>query len=280
MRFRWLALFPFLYAMAFLGAVRCLGDDPLLGSFVVGQRMVVRILGIVGCFAAVAVFERGDHLRGAWLWLGWGAVAIMLRDFLRHFPAFHPGSAGPAALVILSGLGILSNVTLLFGIWALARSWKMAAISLPGGRFGVAAVALVTAVLAAAVAGPEALKSMQAVANGDSGSLILFVSAVVDILSLCLITPLLLTAVSLRGGLFWWPWGLITASQLSWLLYDATAGPTSLLASGGFPLAEMFRGLAVNFLFTAGLAQSFVVRQVRRRSARGLKREGVSAPSS
>ena len=264
MRFRWLAVFPLLYAAVFLLVAWWLRSAPALAWFVPGQRIMVRILAVAGCFVAASVFERGDHLRRAWLWLGWGAVAILLRDLLRLLPPFEPASAGPGAQVVLSGLGILSNVALLAGVWALARSWKMAAIELPGGRSGVIAVAVVTAVLAVAVAGPGALKSARELAAGDWGSLILFVSAVVDIISLCLITPLLLTAVSLRGGVFSWPWGLVTASQLSWLLYDAAAGLTPALALGGFPMAETFRGMAENYLFVAGVAQYLVIRQVRR----------------
>jgi len=266
MRFRWLAVFPLLYAAAFLLAAWWLrGAAPALALFVPGQRIVVRILAVAGCFVAASVFERGDHLRRAWLWLGWGAVAILLRDLLRLLPPFQPASAGPGAQIIVSGLGILSNVALLAGVWALARSWKMAAIELPGGRSGIIAVAAVTAVLAVAVAGPGALKNARELAAGDWGSLILFVSAVADIISLCLITPLLLTAVSLRGGVFSWPWGLITASQLSWLLYDAAAGLTPALGLRGFPvMAETFRGMAENYLFVAGVAQYLVIRQVRR----------------
>ena len=264
MRFRWLAVFPLLYAAVFIAIVWWLGGGEALGPFIIGQRLLVRLLAIAGCFLAVSVFAQGDHLRTAWLWLGSGAVAILIRDLLRLLPPFQPANAGPGAVVILSGLGILSNLALLAGVWMLARSWKMAAISLPGGRYGALAVALVTAVLALAVAGPGALKSARAVVGGDWGSLILCVSAVVDVLSLCLITPLLLTAVSLRGGLFSWPWGLITASQLSWLLYDAAAALAPSLTPGGFPLAEVFRGLAQNYLFVAGLAQLYAIRQVRR----------------
>jgi hypothetical protein len=46
----------------------------------------------------------------------------------------------------------------------------------------------------------------------------------------------------------------------SWLLYDAAAG----LPAGAFPLPDVFRGLAENFLFAAGLAQRFAIERVRR----------------
>ncbi|HEX3528626.1 MAG TPA: hypothetical protein VH988_16300 [Thermoanaerobaculia bacterium] len=266
MRFRWLAVFPLIYAALFSAVAAWLGSDPhALQSFMTDQRIVVRILSAVGCCLAVSVFARGDHLRRAWLCLGWAAVLILLRDVLRLFPPFQAGgSGGMEAQAFLSGLGILSNVALLAGIWELARSWKMAAIELPGGRAGVFAVAAVTAVLALVVAGPGALEHGRAVVAGDWGSLIFFVSAVADILSLCLITPLLLTAVSLRGGLFFWPWALVTASQVCWLLYDAAGTLAPHIAPRGFPLAEVFRGMAESYLFVAGVVQFLLIRHVRR----------------
>jgi hypothetical protein len=264
MRLRWLALFPLIYAVAFIGAVGWLGDGhpPIL--YIALQRIAVRMLALAGCCLAVSVFERGDHLRRAWLCLGGGVVLILMRDLLRLLPSFQPEQAGMEAQVILQALGILANIALLAGVWELARSWKMAAIELPGGRSGIAAVAVVTALLAVAVAGPEALQSARKLSQGDWGALIFLVSAVADIITLCLITPLLLTAVSLRGGLFSWPWGLITASQVCWLLYDAAGTLAPYLAPGGFPVAEVFRGMAEACLFAAGTAQFLVIRHVRR----------------
>lgn len=49
-------------------------------------------------------------------------------------------------------------------------------------------------------------------------------------------------------------------AALSWLFYDAAAG----LVPAGLPLPDVFRGLAGNYLFVAGLTQFLAVRQVRR----------------
>jgi hypothetical protein len=268
MRFRWLAVYPLVYAVVFTAIAVWLADgaDVDLPAFVTGQRILTRILSALGCFAAVSVFEPGDRLRRAWFWLGSAAIAILLRDVLRLFPPFAAGS-GPAE-VVLTGLAILTNLALLAGIWMLARSWRMVAIEMPGGRPGVATIGVITAAVALVAAGPGALQSARAFSEGDWSSLILLVSALVDIVTLCLITPLLLTAVALRGGLFSWPWALITASQVSWLLYDAVAAFGPSPDAMVFPLHEVFRGLAENFLAAAGLAQFFVVRHVRR-MARG-----------
>lgn len=260
MRLRWLAFYPLVYAAAFLTAAGAL-DGSDLDRFLVGQRIVLRVLALAGCFAAASVFAAGDRLRRAWLWLGVGTFLILSRDVLRLFPPF----AGRPNDAILTGLGVGSNLALLAGIWMLARSWGLVTLERPGGRAGMAAIVVATAALALAVAGPGALKAVESVADGHWGELVLVVSALVDIITLCLIAPLFLTAVALRGGLFSWPWALITASRLSWVFYDAAV---ALASNSVLPLPDLFRGLAQNFLAAAGLAQLLVVRQVQRR-ARG-----------
>jgi hypothetical protein len=262
MRYRWLAGFPFLYAGAFIAVAAALGEGEVLDAFVRGQLLLVRVLAIFGCIAAARAFSRGDHLRTAWLWLAAATVIVLARDLLRLPPfSLPPSSAGGAGWVI-AGLGVASNLALLLGVWLLARAWKVAGIPLPGGRAGAIAVTVVAAALALSLAGPGALEH-GARAGADLASVTLFVSAVVDILSLCLLAPLLLTAIALRGGVVAWPWALVTASIGSWLLYDAAA-LAPFVAPDWFPLADVFRGLAQNFLFAAGVAQRFVVERVSR----------------
>jgi hypothetical protein len=261
MRFRSLAAFPILYTTAFLAIAWSLQGSEALAPFTFWQRILVRVLAAAGCFAAVSRFERGDPLRSAWLWLGAGTIVILIRDLLRLFPSFAPQGADPRAQLIVTALGILSNLALLGGVWLLARSWKMAA---PGGQSGFGVVAVATAVLTLTVVGPGAYIHLREVSGGDWSSLVLVVSAAADIVAFCLITPLLLSAVSLRGSLFVWPWGLVTASQLAWLLYDVAASLRPGLLPAGLPLSEVFRGLAENYLFAAGMAQYLVIHQVRR----------------
>src|SRR3954464_1459740 len=189
MRFRSLAAFPLLYAAIFLAIAWSLQGAETLAPFTFWQRILARVLAAAGCFAAVSCFERGDHLRSAWLWLGAGTVVILVRDLLRLFPGFAPQGADPKAQLVVTALGILSNLALLGGIWMLARSWKMAAITLPGGRSGFGVVAVAAAILALTVTGPGAFNHLQQVSQGDWSSLVLVVSALVDIVTLCLITP-------------------------------------------------------------------------------------------
>lgn len=261
MRYRWLALFPVAYAAVFVAVAAALGEGEVLTAFVRGQLLLVRVLAIFGCLAAARAFSRGDHLRTAWLWLAAATLIVLARDLLR-LPPFSLSSASEGTGGwLIAGLGVASNLALLAGVWLLARAWKVADIPLPGGRAGAIAVGVVAAALALFLAGPGALEH-GARAGADLASVPLALSAVVDILSLCLLAPLLLTAIALRGGLFVWPWALVTASIASWLFYDAAA-LAPFLAPDWFPLADVFRGLAENFLFAAGVAQRFVVERVR-----------------
>jgi hypothetical protein len=82
-----------------------------------------------------------------------------------------------------------------------------------------------------------------------------------DIFSLALIVPVLLTTLALRGGLLSWPWGLMTASQFGWLLYDASATLRLFVViepATATMWSEMFRALACTYCFAAGLAQRAV----------------------
>jgi len=263
MHLRRLALFPLAFAVIFVLVVQSLGSEEAVGAFVIGQKLLVRILAIVGCAWAVSVFDRGDHLRTAWFWLVLATAPVLLRDLLRLGPLREATGSGEW---LLHGLGLVSNLALVMGIWLLSRSWKMAAMASPGSSTKGLVLTLGVAGLALIVAGPAAVAGFKNLLAGDGAASVMLVSALADIVSLCLIGPLLLTAIELRGGLFSWPWGLITACLISWLLYDAAAayGPT---LTPGFPLHEVFRGLAENFLFAAGAAQALVVRAVRRASA-------------
>lgn len=259
MRYRALALFPLVYAGLFAVVAWLLLDSSALSPFITGQRLVLRILAIVGCAAAVLVFERGDHLRRVWWLLGLGATLIFLRDVL-NLPFIDLRASAPEiGPQVIQALGIGSNLASLVGLALFAFTWKKASVVLPGGTGRVIAVTLAAVVLALLLAGPPALEQADRVANGDEGAVVLLVSAVVDILSLCLLAPLLLTALALRGGTIGWPWALLSASILSWLLYDAYV---VYATAGAFPITEVCRDLAVGYLFAAGMAQRFAITRV------------------
>jgi hypothetical protein len=259
---RALALFPLLFAGAFVVVTALLGGGESLAGFLLGQRLLVRVLAIGGCLYAASVFSRGEHLRRAWQLLAVSTILVLCRDLLAYVPFLDRWvDASPIGEALRLGLGVVSNLFLLAGVWWLARSWKLASMVLPGGRAALIAVTVVTAGLALALAGPAVLTHARAVAAGEGAAVVMLASSVVDILALTLLSPLLLTALSLRGGILVWPWALITASLASWVLYDAAELWRTTLLGEGPPLTELFRGLAQCFQAAAGVAQGWVVKR-------------------
>jgi hypothetical protein len=259
MRFRLLALFPVAYALAFL-ALAAWGGYDQNANFLVGARIVTRVLAIAGCLWAASSFQSGDRLR-----LGWGLLAattafILARDVLRLTDRF--SISGPDARHwILPTLVVVSNIALVGGLFVLARAWKTASAMATQSPAKVWAVTLVTAALAIAAAGPAVAQSARTLSADNLFALSGVFAAGADIIGLCLIAPLLLTALQMRGGSLSWPWGLITASMVSWLLFDAAGRFTN----GWAPGSEVFRGMAGNFQFAAGAAQALVLKHLSRR---------------
>ena len=68
---------------------------------------------------------------------------------------------------------------------------------------------------------------------------------------------MLLTSVALRGGLLGRPWFMLTAAQVSWLVYDLLAFADAIA------LREMARTLACAYSLCAGLAQRGIKDEAR-----------------
>ena len=133
--------------------------------------------------------------------------------------------------------------------------------------------------LAAVFAGPAVLRNAGPLMAGDLSRAAGVFSALGDMVSLWLIAPLLLTALALRGGMFGWPFALLTASYVAWLGYDALAvvGPgLGLDAHAARTGAELFRALGCLYGFSAGLAQRAVVSGLRRLVGGGAPRPRVA----
>jgi hypothetical protein len=267
MRYRALAAFPLIWGGAFLLGSAGLAGTEALPLFVRTQTELAKAFAFAGALAAALAFERREYLRRAWLLIA-GCMALLL---LRDATLLPVGldSMGERRLAALRGLLVVgANLSQIAGTWMLARGWKRAALALPVSR--LSQWLLVAAVVAAAVAvtGPGVLHNASRVEGGDIAALAGVASALGDAVSLFLIAPLLLTALALRGGLFGWPYSLLTTSYVAWLLYDAVVALGSSLGldpAGVRTVSELFRALGCLFGFSAGLAQRFVVERLRRR---------------
>lgn len=259
-----LAIFPLAWVVAFLAGDALLHGTPAYATFLRTEIELAKALNLLGAWAAAASFDRGDYLRRAWFLIGACMALLLLRDV-----TLVPGVAaalGAANLPVRSGLVVAANVSQVVGTWLLARAWQRASLALPGSRASQWSVRLAAIVLAVAFAGPGIVTNLARTAAGDAAALVGAASALGDMISLCLIAPLFLTALALRGGLFGWPFWLLATSYVAWLLYDAALvlGPAlGLGAAAALSASEAFRGLGSTLGAAAGFAQRHVVRRVR-----------------
>jgi hypothetical protein len=243
-----------------LGAL-VLAGSPALPTFYRFELAMVEASGLIGCLVAGRQFEAGHFLRRAWFLIGGCYGLIFLGDLTLTTGPF---SQYPWTALANGILTIVANVSAILGAWILARTWRVAGLTLPGSRraqIGLYTAAFALALLAAGTPLPGYLREIW---KGQIGENLMWTaSSVGDIVSFSLIAPMLLTALALRGGALSWPWAFLTASLVSWLGVDAVVyfGPTIHLSEAHSKLAlEIFRALACTFAMSAGLAQRLVSR--------------------
>lgn len=252
-------IFPVIWAIAFAAGQILLFDSLYFTPFLRTEIAIVKLLAFLGAWGAALSFERGAYLRRAWLLIGACMLFLLLRDALVALEI--PGIGPVSAVLVTTG-----NVVQVIGTWLLARSGSVAELPLPGTKGKRWAVLAAAIVFALAVAGPPVAESAKAVFSGDIADATSLASGIGDIISLCLIAPLLLTALALRGGLLGWPWSMITISYACWLFYDASAfyGPMLHLQPQQVrAVSEVFRTLGCLFQFSAGIAQRQVSRLLK-----------------
>jgi hypothetical protein len=231
---------------------------------------LVKAIAAAGAMAAAMRFQRGDYLRLAWVLTASCYALLLLKDVLFGTGSrlLHPFSDSVAWL--RGAITLLANAAGVIGAWLLARAWQVAGILLPGSRATQRMVFGAGLLLALAIAGRATLLDMRGLAAGDPQLLVQVASDLGDILSLCLIAPVLLTAIALRGGLLAWPWALTAAAGVSWLFYDAVGNFAAGSANGVAlrTVEEVFRLLACGFTCASGIAQRWVMRDMRSASRR------------
>jgi hypothetical protein len=269
-RFRVLAVIPLAWAVCFLALDAVFFGTASYTVFLRTEVETAKALTLIGSWAAAFAFERGAYQRRAWLLVG-GCMALLLtRDLtlLPVFRRFEPRDVAVAAGVLVA----LANLSQVIGTWMLARTWKVAQLSLPGTAAAQWLTVALVGLLAAAFAGPAVLRSAGPLLHGDLSRAAGLFSALGDMVSLWLIAPLLLTALALRGGLFGWPFALLTASYVAWLGYDAlgvVGGDLGLSTHATRTGSELFRALGCLYGLSAGLAQRAVVGKLRRLAGGG-----------
>jgi hypothetical protein len=230
------------------------------GSLPLWVGLIAKLAAAVGCFLAAAQFDRGDYMRRAWSFMGVTYAILFSNTVLFSGSIQLAGGVLPErAQLILSGVLVgVANVSTIVGVLLVARTWKAAGMDFQVSN-GVKVAAIAgSLVLALGIAGSSALADLQAVAGGHLESLSDLCSAIGDIASLAVLAPIVLTALSLRGGSLFWPWGMLAAGTFAWVLFDGTATFAGLLhldPAHVRPLTEAFRVAGCVAYLSAGLFQ-------------------------
>jgi len=248
MRFRSLVLLPVVLGLAFLVAGALAGDA--LGKVLVAEGETAKALALGGCIAGALAFDRHDYLRRAWMLSGVCYLLLLVGDALRL--AEHP------VTVVLGVIAVLANATSVGGTFMLAHAWRLAGIEEDDrarmrGRLLFAGAAI----LALAITGLPFVRDVRSLLGGETAAIVDVASDLGDTICLALVAPVLQTALAMRGGVLRWPWGLLTASGLAWIAYDATSSIVEHMP--WLVVAEALRGLACALVLSAGLAQRRVV---------------------
>jgi len=256
MRYRVLIIVPLVVAAVYVAVCLAIGDGPARRPFMRAEIETVKALALIGCWAAAFRFGRNDYLRWAWLLNGLCYFFLLARDAI-----FIPGFLGHGRGIdyMEGGVILTANVCSVVGTAIMARAWTVAGLEPPGTRIGRGTVIAIAIVISLAIAGPAVYVDFRNFISGAPVSLVGFASDLGDIVGFCLIAPVLLTALALRGGSLMWPWSLFTASLLGWLFYDGTTlvGNNILHADALTvrTVSDVFRSLACLFALSAGLAQ-------------------------
>lgn len=151
---------------------------------------------------------------------------------------------------------IFANLALVGAYWLMARSFEVAGIRYYGSTLSKVLFIGVTAAIAIALVSGSIVTGVQSLrtANPHPGQLL---SAAADLITFLLAAPLLLTAVSLRGGHLFWTFALLTAGTFGWMFNQGAARVAAALGMEGAaaPARNFGFALACCLIAAAALVQ-------------------------
>jgi len=233
-----------------------------LPGLAVSMAVAAYLAGAAGAWAGATAFAAGDHLRRAWILIGCASLALALGRLLWPGELLGLPDTAPT-LWLRSGVTVVSNVLNVWGMGLIALTWLRTGLPPPGSRRERIAVGVLLAAVALAVPGPSLVADFRAALRGDPYSGALVLGGACDVAVFLFIAPVFLTARAFAGGSLAWPFGLIAASNLSWLVLDGVELYGSLpgVPPGvGKASTALLRTLACLLLATAGITQRLAVR--------------------
>lgn len=270
-----LAVIPVAGAAAVAALSLATGGGPLLWF---GTQLAAQSLAAAGCLAAAAAFERRDFMFRAWLL---SAVSFLLPvlNKLTSGPRgdwllwLFPGAAHDVFYILAVNVAAVGSAALF------VAAFFRAGLVLGGSRERNLFDAAVVLLLALGLGVPTFLRDVAdaLAAEGPSQAFFEAVSVAGDTLCFVLVAPLYRIARRFRGGALQWPWGLLAASNLCWLFYDAAATGARVAGSDALRMAsEVVLAVASLSALAAALAHRRVVAESGAAAGRPVSRGALS----
>ncbi len=231
----------------------------------------VKLLASVGFLRAQSRFRFGEYMHTAWFLLATQMAILAAKDLLFGKLVQLPGLSPELCVHLRATCSIIANAMFIVAMVLMARVWRVAGFELPGSRVTRALATLACILVSTLVVGYGGIENLRRLGHGEGDALVSLASDIGDVVSFSLIAPLVFVAVALRGGILAWPWALMVASELAWMVFDLlfaldNAHHRALVWMGG-PITENFRVLACLLASASGLAQA---RAAVRRKPRGV----------
>jgi hypothetical protein len=263
MKLRLLLVFPVLLTIGYLLLELFFGKDLWFASSVKYFITFGDALACLGFTAAALRFKAGEHLRRAWLFMAlcmFTFVCLRFVDVFTFDSVF--GLSEDVKNAIRGGVSVLANIFWVVGLWKLARVMHMTGLGFGVSKWDQRLVLGLGILLGVTFGGSSVVTGVIAVMDGNLFALNWLAAGLADVMVLCLIAPLFLTALAMRGGLLVWPWGLLVACLLGWLFVDAFQSLGQIVDLD--PLVQRCtmitsRTWACAFGFSAGMAQRMIL---------------------
>jgi hypothetical protein len=240
-----------------VGCVVTRGDE----MFVYTCVAVAKVLGGAGLMAAAVRYGRAEYLFWAWAALAVNLLLLGVAELLFTQRFDFARVASPGRETAWSMVTIVANVFAAVGTLMLARVWRAVGLALPDPSGAKRIVALVGMVVAALLVGYVEIPAWRAMMAGRLDGVVGVVGALADLVCFSVITPLVLRALSLRGGTLAWPWGMIAGCFLAWMVYDVIVELRLPVSAGvSRSIVDGMRVLACLLGMGAGLAQRWATR--------------------
>jgi len=211
-----------------------------------------KVIWLYACVSAALAFQPGDYLRGAWFYFAGACFGVLLRDVTLLFSLGDPVRDDLLRIAILA----IANASQVASSWRFGRAWKVA--ELPDSEKSHLRAYIVVGILVVVVWGGAMFIDVRAALGGDRMALVSIASQLGDFASLCMLAPVLPTALALRGGSLAWPWSMMAACIGGWLAYDVSRAMASVIpmsAALTSTLQESARGAACVFALLSAIAQ-------------------------